>query len=104
MKLRLITSRKEVNRASGREEVIVFAVVDLDKSKTYPANFICLLPKELKSRNNSTNVFVQVFGDEAPSVAKKLLTGALRVESDSDVKMELKRRLKCFEIFLNEID
>ena len=41
--------------------IYVFAVVDLDKSKKYPQNFVCVLPKEinirLKNQKNCKAIF-----------------------------------------------
>ena len=97
MKLKLKVSKKQINRASRLEETIVFAVIDLNKSGTYPANFVCMLPKELKSRSGTLCTFMRTFGDEALQVAKKLLTEAMKREDDADVKKEIVRRLKTFE-------
>ena len=97
MKLKLKVSKKQVNRASRLEETIVFAVIDLNKSGTYPANFVCMLPKELKSRSGTHCTFMRTFGDEALTLAKRLLTEALKREHDAQVKKEILRRLKTFE-------
>ena len=71
-----------------------FAVVDLDKAKDYPLNFVCMLPMQLSPKGNGVNVFAKVFGDKSLGVAKELLLGALETESDSEVKAEIERRLK----------
>jgi len=71
-----------------------FAVVDLDKAKDYPLNFVCMLPMQLSLKGNGGNVFAKVFGDKSLGVAKELLLGALETESDSEVKAEIERRLK----------
>jgi hypothetical protein len=97
MKLRLKVSKKQINRASRLEETIVFAVIDLNKSNMYPANFVCMLPKELKSRNGALCTFMRTFGDEALQVAKRLLTETMKREDDADVKKEILKRLKTFE-------
>jgi hypothetical protein len=74
-----------------------FAVVDLDKGKEYPLNFICLLPTHLNPEGKAVNVFVKVFGDKSVEQARALLTGALETEDDSEVKAEITRRLKLLE-------
>ena len=74
-----------------------FAVVDLDKSKNYPLNFVCMLPMKIEADGKSQSVFQQIFGDKSVEQAKALLTGALETESDSEVKAEISRRLKLFE-------
>jgi len=71
-----------------------FAVVDLDKGKNYPLNFVCMLPMKIGADGKSRSVFQQIFGDKSVEQAKALLTGALETESDSEVKSEIERRLK----------
>jgi hypothetical protein len=74
-----------------------FAVVDLDKGKNYPLNFVCMLPTKIDADGKSQSVFLQIFGDGSLEQARALLTGALGTESDSEVKAEIERRLKLLE-------
>ena len=74
-----------------------FAVVDLDKGKGYPLNFVCVLPMQLGPKGKELNVFVNVFGDRSLEVAKGLLLDALEIESDAEVRAELGSRLKLLE-------
>jgi hypothetical protein len=74
-----------------------FAIVDLDKSKNYPSNFVCMLPTQISVNGKSHSVFLQVFGDKSLEQAEALLTGALEREDDSEVKAEIQRRLKLLE-------
>ena len=74
-----------------------FAVVDLDKGKNYPLNFVCMLPTNININGKSQSVFLQIFGDKSLEQAKTLLTEALETESDSEVKAEISRRLKLLE-------
>jgi len=74
-----------------------FAVVDLDKGKGYPLNFVCVLPMQLGPKGTGLSVFVKVFGDKSLEQARALLIGALETEDDSEVKAEITRRLKMFE-------
>jgi hypothetical protein len=74
-----------------------FAVVDLDKGKDYPLNFVCMLPMKIDGGGKSPSVFLQIFGDKSVEQARALLTGALETESDSEVKAEIERRLKLLE-------
>ncbi len=97
MKLKLRASRKQINKVSGLEEAIIFAVVDLEKSKDYPANFVCMLPGDLKPRKNSPTTFAKIFGDDALTLAKNLLVSALQSEDDAEIKTEIQRRLKVFD-------
>jgi hypothetical protein len=92
VKLRLLSKKKEFNDYSHKA-YIRFVVVDLDRSKEYPANFICLLPKNIKVNGKRTTKFESNFGDNSSELAKKLLKRALRAESDREVKTEIRKRL-----------
>ena len=96
MKLKLKTSRKGFRGFFGGEELIVFAVVDLDKAEEYPANFVCML-SQLDSRAKPTAMFSRIFGDKSLQTAKTLLSEALVRENDLEVKTEIKKRLKALE-------
>jgi hypothetical protein len=71
-----------------------FAVVDLDRAKAYPLNFVCMLPMHISSNGHKTSTFEKQFGRESVDLAKKLLDDALKVEDGLDVKGEVERRLK----------
>lgn len=73
-----------------------FAVVDFSKSKSYPLNFVCMLPVQLGA-GKSDSVFLRVFKDKSFEQAKALLKGAFEREDDSEVKAEIERRLKLLE-------
>ena len=73
-----------------------FAVVDFSKSKSYPQNFVCILPLQLVA-GKSDSVFLQVFKDKSFEQAKALLKAALEREDDSEVKAEIKKRLMLLE-------
>ena len=74
-----------------------FVVVDLNKGKDYPVNFVCLLPMQPNSLGKGFSVFFGIFGDKSLIMAKKLLLEALETETDSEVKREIERRLKLLE-------
>ena len=75
-----------------------FAVVDSSRSKSFPANFVCMLPAKVDFANGkSSNVFEGLFGDRSVDFAKELLDKALKSESDADVKTEIERRLKLID-------
>lgn len=74
-----------------------FAVVDRDKSKKYPSNFVCMLPAQISGEGKPHSIFLRVFGDKGLEQAKALLTEALETEDDSEVKAEIERRLKLLE-------
>jgi hypothetical protein len=95
MKLELLVSKKYVNRVSGFTEEPVFAVVDMDKAKSYPLNFVCLLPKALERASKPANRFLEIYGDESNQIAVALLTKALGSEADVKVRDEIEKRLKA---------
>ena len=73
-----------------------FVVVYISKSKSYPSNFVCMLPVNLGAAK-SNSVFLQVFGDKSLEQAKALLKAAWEREDDSEVKAEIERRLLLLE-------
>ena len=76
-----------------------FAVVDTDKSRDYPANFVCLLPSIsiVNEFGKSNNVFMKIFGNKSLEQAKLLLTEASKTENEPEIKNEIERRLKLLE-------
>ena len=74
-----------------------FAVLDLDRPRDYPANFICILPTAVSNEGKANNVFFKVFGKESVKQAKLLLTEALKNENEPEVKVEIERRLTLLE-------
>ena len=73
-----------------------FAVVDFSRSKNYPSNFVCMLPLNLE-KGKIGNIFEKVFGDKSLEQAEVLLKEALKREDDSEVRVEIERRLKLLE-------
>ena len=80
----------------GTRKNFRFAVVDLNRSKSYPQNFVCLLPLQF-GYGKSDSAFNRVFKDKSVDQAKALLKAAWAQEDDSEVKAEIKRRLKLLE-------
>ena len=70
-----------------------FAVVDLNKSKSYPENFVSMLPMRIDSDGKLPSAFTRFFGNKSLETARKLLTEALKTEGDSEIKAEIARRL-----------
>lgn len=96
MRLRLRASRHDVaDYSSGKS--FRFAVVDLDKAKDYPLNYVCMLPLQVVSDRKGHSSFVKIFGDKSVEVARKLLAEALKREDEVDVRREIERRLKLLE-------
>ena len=76
-----------------------FAVVDFSRSRSYPANFVCMLPAKVDSfKGKATNVFGGLFGDKSQDFAVELLNKALIREKDDEVKTEIERRLKLIYV------
>jgi hypothetical protein len=74
-----------------------FAVVDLDRSKTYPDNFVSMLPMRINSDGKPPSVFTKFFGNKSLKIAIELLTKSLKKEQTSEIKAEIERRLKLLE-------
>ena len=74
-----------------------FAVVDSDKSKGYPSNFVCMLPSQISVDQKKNSVFSKLFEDKCEEQAKTLLTHALVTEHNSEVKTEIERRLRLLD-------
>ncbi len=91
-KLRII-KREDISDYSKRHR-FRFAVIDMRKSKSYPSNFVCMLPIQL---GNSKNGFVKVFGENSVEQARILLTDALKTVDDPEVRVEIERRLRLLE-------
>ena len=100
MKPSLYLFKKENGRSeySMKTEVQV-VVVDLDKSKKYPQNFVCILPQTAVSRGKPSNIFNKVFGPSSLEIAKKLLHRALKSEQDDDIRKELQARLRTLKTY-----
>ncbi|MBK5133461.1 hypothetical protein JJE00_03425 [Candidatus Bathyarchaeota archaeon] len=76
---------------------IRLAVIDLDKSKDYPANFVCMLPRTINPNAKTQNKFQEKYGSKSQEIIKKLLNQALKTEDDQDLKKELIARLTLID-------
>jgi hypothetical protein len=94
MKPRLYIMRIASAKDYSSKRAIRFAVVDAEISKPYPANFICMLPQHVSASDDDSSVFARTFGATRVELAKKLLTSSLDTEDDSDIKAEIRERLK----------
>ena len=91
LKIRVFTIDIDDYADTGRR--YRFVVLDLDKAKDYPANFVCLLPANIKGEGGTNSNFVRTFKDDSVELARCLLTDLLKEEDEPDVKTEIKRRL-----------
>jgi hypothetical protein len=94
-RLHIFKNENAIDYSQGRH--IRFAVVDLDKSKHYPENYICLLPLDPRANPKAHTNFSKIFGNNSFELAKRLLTKAMKTEKDSEIKAEIKKRLRIFE-------
>ena len=97
MNLRLHASKKEDAKDYSQRGYIRFAVIDLDKSENYPANYVCMLPFQPSINGKGQNIFSELFGKDGLELAKRLLNEALKTESDSEIKAKIEERLKLLE-------
>jgi|SRR5665647_790490 len=100
MKPSLYLLKKQNGRSehSMKTEVQV-VVVDLEKSRHYPLNFVCILPQTAISLGKPSSIFGKVFGPSSLQVAKDLLHKALKREKDNDIKKELQTRLRVLKTY-----
>jgi len=97
LRLRLRVSKFDNASDNSVGKSFRFAVVDLDKGRDYPLNFVCLLPLNIKPEVKSVSIFSGVFGEESLPVAKRLLAEALEREDEAEVRGEIERRLRLLE-------
>ena len=95
LKLRIFR-RDYINNPSAWNH-LRFAVVDLNKSRSYPENFVSMLPMRIDSDGKLSSAFTKFFGNESLATAQRLLTEALKTEGDSEIKAEIARRLNLLE-------
>lgn len=90
MNLKLCAIKKG-NQSFNRIQLVV---VDLDKGKRYPLNFVCILPRYFRLLEKRSSKFAKLFGEKSFHVAKKLLTEAAHHEDDPEIRDVIKKRLK----------
>ena len=102
MKLELLITEKEIKHYNTETRTKhIFAVIDLDKTKQYPQNFVSLLPKNIKATVKPTNIFEGLFGNESLKIAKHLLEKSLETRHNSKTKQTIRERLKLLGPKLN---
>jgi hypothetical protein len=74
-----------------------FVVLDSNKSKSYPSNFVSKLPMRIDSDGKIPSAFTKFFGNKSLKMARGLLTASLQKERDSEIKAEIERRLNLLE-------
>ena len=76
------------------DSCIQLIVVDLDKSKRYPLNFVCVLPRYLRLLEKRSSNFAKIFGEKSLCVAKKLLVEARHREEDPQIQKVITKRIR----------
>ena len=59
-----------IKNPSQRINNIQLVVVDLDKSKRYPLNFVCILPRYFRILEKRSSKFAKLFREKSHAVAK----------------------------------
>jgi hypothetical protein len=86
-----------IKNAGQQINRIQLVVVDLDKSKRYPLNFVCVLPRYFRILEKRSSKFANLFGEKSHSVAKKLLVDAWGSEDDPEIRTIINERIKDIE-------
>jgi len=74
-----------------------FAVVDLNRSYSYPENFVSMLPTKIDADGKPRSAFTKLFGDKSLKIARGLLTKCLKTENGYEIKAEIERRLNLLD-------
>jgi hypothetical protein len=98
LKLKLMVSEKHIETFSGFNVQYSFAVLDMDKASSYPLNYVCMLPKELKRVSSSQSKFLEIYGEKSNQVALELLSKTIKHETNLKVRVELETRLKALQV------
>ena len=83
-----------IKNGAQKIDRIQLVVVDLDKSKHYPLNFVCVLPRYFRILEKRSSKFAKLFGEKSLCTAKKLLVDAFRNEDDPEIKTVINKRIK----------
>ena len=83
-----------VKNGNQQIEHVQLVVVDLDKGKRYPLNFVCVLPRYFRILEKRSSKFAKLFGEKSLHMARKLLVDASHREEDPEIKTVIKKRIK----------
>jgi hypothetical protein len=78
-------------------ERVQLVVVDLDKGKRYPLNFVCVLPRYFRVLEKRSSKFAKLFGEKSHFIAKKLLVEAFHKEDDPEIRQVINKRIKAID-------
>jgi len=82
-----------IKNSSHRLERVQLVVVDLDRSRHYPHNFVCVLPQYFRILEKRSSKFAKLFGAKSLLTAKRLLQEAQHQEEDPEIKAIITRRI-----------
>ncbi len=83
-----------IKNVNQRHERVQLVVVDLDRGKRYPLNFVCVLPRYFRILEKRSSKFAKMFGGKSHSMAKMLLEDAKYREEDPEIKTVIVKRIK----------
>ena len=86
-----------IKNASQQFNRIQLVVVDLDKSKRYPQNYVCVLPRYFRILEKRSSKFAKLFGEKSLCTAKNLLIDAAHSENDPEIKTAITKRIKAID-------
>ena len=95
MNLKLYAIKNSHQRQTDRIQLVV---VDLDKSKRYPLNFVCVLPRYFRILEKRSSKFAKLFGEKSLCMAKNLLVDAEHNENDPEIKTAITKRIKNLDL------
>ncbi|MCW4009310.1 MAG: hypothetical protein NWF05_01650 [Candidatus Bathyarchaeota archaeon] len=94
MNPRLFVVKGKHKKDLPTRNTVRFAIIDQDKPRKYPENFVCILPQHMNAANVDASIFGKTFKDKRMDLAKRLLTDALATEEDPRIRKEIKDRLR----------
>jgi hypothetical protein len=83
-----------IKNSNQRHERVQLVVVDLDRGKRYPLNFVCVLPRYFRILEKRSSKFAKLFGEKSHQMAKILLEDASHREEDPEIKTIIVKRIK----------
>jgi hypothetical protein len=83
-----------IKNSNQRHERVQLVVVDLDRGKRYPLNFVCVLPRYFRILEKRSSKFAKMFGEKSHHMAKTLLEDAKHQEEDPEIKTVIVKRIK----------
>jgi hypothetical protein len=87
-----------IKRGNQKQDSSVqLVVIDLDKGKRYPLNFVCVLPRYLRLLEKRSSNFAKIFGERSRFTAKTLLVEAKHREEDPEIQKIILKRIKEIE-------